>query len=86
MALSVVYVGVDNLLIRGGRDVRRWIALAFGFVHGFGLAIMLGEMDQPNRIGWSLYPFNAGIILGEPGHDMRVRCRLYEIYLKLHLS
>ena len=29
---------------------------------------------------------SSGIILGEPGHDMRVRCRLFEIYLKLHLS
>jgi hypothetical protein len=25
-------------------------------------------------------------VLGEPGHDMRVRCRLYEGYLKQHLS
>ena len=29
---------------------------------------------------------SSGIVLGEPGHDMRVRCRLYEIYLKQHLS
>ena len=29
---------------------------------------------------------SSGIVLGEPGHDMRVRCRLYETYLKLHLS
>lgn len=29
---------------------------------------------------------SSGIVLGEPGHDMRVRCRLYESYLKQHLS
>lgn len=29
---------------------------------------------------------SSGIVLGEPGHDMRVRCRLYEGYLKQHLS
>src|SRR3954464_6569775 len=27
IALSIVYVGLDNLLVRGGRDVRMWIAL-----------------------------------------------------------
>ena len=30
IALSIVYVGADNLLVRGGRDVRAWIALTFG--------------------------------------------------------
>jgi hypothetical protein len=29
---------------------------------------------------------SSGIVIGEPGSDMRVRCRLYEIYLKRHLS
>ena len=29
---------------------------------------------------------SSGIVTGESGHDMRLRCRLYEIYLKLHLS
>jgi serine/threonine protein kinase len=29
---------------------------------------------------------SSGIVLGEPGHDMRIRCRLYESYLKQHLS
>ena len=39
--LSIVYVGADNLMVRGGRDVRAWIALAFGFIHGFGFADVL---------------------------------------------
>ena len=38
IALSIVFIGVDNLIVRGGRDVRGWIAFAFGFVHGFGFA------------------------------------------------
>ncbi|PYY14009.1 MAG: hypothetical protein DMG61_11425 [Acidobacteria bacterium] len=29
---------------------------------------------------------SSGIVSGEPGHDMRIRCRLYETYLKQHLS
>ena len=47
IALSIVYVGVDNLMVRGGRDVRAWIAFAFGFIHGFGFANVLREMDLP---------------------------------------
>ena len=35
IALSIVYVGADNLLVRGGRDMRVWIALVFGLIHGF---------------------------------------------------
>ncbi len=29
---------------------------------------------------------SSGIVAGESGHSMRLRCRLYETYLKLHLS
>lgn len=66
IALSIVYVGADNLLVRGGRDVRAWIALTFGFVHGFGFANVLREMDLPRRaLGWSLFSFNVGVEIGQ---------------------
>jgi hydrogenase/urease accessory protein HupE len=66
IALSIVYVGVDNLLVRKGRDVRPWIALAFGLVHGFGFANVLREMDLPARaLGWSLFSFNIGVEIGQ---------------------
>jgi len=66
IALSIVYVGVDNLMVRGGRDVRAWIALSFGFIHGFGFANVLRDMDLPARaLGWSLFSFNAGVELGQ---------------------
>jgi hydrogenase/urease accessory protein HupE len=66
IALSIVYVGVDNLLIRQGRDVRPWIALAFGLIHGFGFANVLREMDLPPRaLGWSLFSFNVGVEIGQ---------------------
>ena len=66
IALSIVYVGADNLLRRGGRDVRAWIALAFGFIHGFGFAYVLREMDLPVRaLGWSLLSFNIGVEIGQ---------------------
>ncbi len=66
IALSIVYVGADNLLARGGRDVRAWIAFAFGFIHGFGFANVLREMDLPRRaLGWSLFSFNVGVEIGQ---------------------
>jgi len=66
IALSIVYVGADNLLIKDGRDVRAWIAFAFGFIHGFGFANVLREMDLPPRaLGWSLFSFNVGVEIGQ---------------------
>jgi hydrogenase/urease accessory protein HupE len=66
IALSIVYVGADNLLIRDGRDVRAWIALAFGFIHGFGYAVVLRDMDLPRRaLGWSLFSINLGVEAGQ---------------------
>ena len=66
IALSIVYVGADNLLRRGGRDARAWIAFAFGFIHGFGFAFVLREMDLPARaLGWSLFSFNLGVEIGQ---------------------
>jgi hydrogenase/urease accessory protein HupE len=66
IALSIVYVGADNLMVHGGRDVRAWIAFAFGFIHGFGFANVLREMDLPARaLGWSLFSFNVGVEIGQ---------------------
>jgi len=66
IALSIVFVGADNLLKKEGRDVRAWIAFAFGFIHGFGFANVLREMDLPARaLGWSLFSFNVGVEIGQ---------------------
>lgn len=66
IALSIIYVGADNLTVRGGRDVRAWIAFGFGLVHGFGFANVLREMDLPSRaLGWSLFSFNVGVEIGQ---------------------
>ena len=66
IALSVVYVGADNLLMQGGRDMRAWTAFAFGLIHGFGFANVLRDMDLPSRaLGWSLFGFNVGVEIGQ---------------------
>jgi hydrogenase/urease accessory protein HupE len=62
IALSIVYIGADNLMVRGGRDMRVWIAAAFGLIHGFWFANGLREMDLPARaFRWSLASFDIGV-------------------------
>jgi hydrogenase/urease accessory protein HupE len=62
IGLSIVYLGADNLMVRGGRDVRVWIASAFGFMHGFDFAGVLRHMDLSRRaLGWSILSFSVGV-------------------------
>ena len=67
IALSIVYVGADNLLTgTSGRDVRAWVALLFGLIHGFGFASVLRDSGLPNRaLGVSLFSFNLGVEIGQ---------------------
>jgi len=67
IALSIIYVGIDNLMVgKTGRDVRAWIAFFFGFVHGFGFAGVLREFGLPREaLGWSLFSFNFGVEIGQ---------------------
>jgi hypothetical protein len=81
IALSIVFVGADNLLVqrdrnqaRGAqpraaaapRDIRGWIAGVFGLVHGFGFASVLKEFGLPlTALGWSLFSFNVGVEIGQ---------------------
>lgn len=67
IALSVVVVGVDNLLRKPGqRDLRAVFALLFGLIHGFGFAFVLREFGlPPDNLAWSLLAFNVGVELGQ---------------------
>lgn len=65
IALSIAYVGVENLFVRDGN--RRWrVTAAFGLIHGFGFAGALAEIGIP--AGKSLpvlFLFNFGVELGQ---------------------
>lgn len=75
IALSIVVVGVDNLLVRrrtalepqsASFDLRPWLAVAFGLIHGFGFAAVLREVGlPPGALAWSLAAFNVGVELGQ---------------------
>jgi hypothetical protein len=64
VALSIVYAGVDNVLARGGRDMRVWVALVFGAFHGLALASVLDAMDLPSGRGFAIAAFNVGVECG----------------------
>ncbi len=67
IALTIVIVGVDNLLRKPGqRDLRPYFALFFGLIHGFGFAFVLREFGLPTgNLGWSLLAFNLGVEIGQ---------------------
>jgi hypothetical protein len=66
IALSIVFIGADNLVRGDGRDLRGWVALVFGLVHGFGFANVLKQFGLPREaLGWSLFSFNVGVELGQ---------------------
>ena len=67
IALSIIYVGADNLMVRDGKDVRAWIAFGFGFIHGFGFASAVGDKLSSENLPLALATFNLGVELGQLG-------------------
>ncbi len=66
IALSIVYVGVNNLRASSGGEWRILTAGAFGLIHGFGFANALREMQlSRSDLGRSLLSFNLGVEIGQ---------------------
>ncbi|HYB96453.1 MAG TPA: HupE/UreJ family protein [Vicinamibacterales bacterium] len=81
IALTIIVVGVDNLLVLRSRpagarsatavavpetDLRPWLSVGFGLIHGFGFAYVLKEFGLPAAaLGWSLFAFNIGVEAGQ---------------------
>jgi hydrogenase/urease accessory protein HupE len=65
IALSVAYVGFENLVPRAPSG--RWLLVfTFGLVHGLGFASVLREIGLPRRgLVLSLLSFNLGVELGQ---------------------
>src|SRR5688572_23535007 len=86
IALSIVFVGADNLVRGDGRDLRAWVALVFGLVHGFGFANVLREFGLPREaLGWSLFSFNLGVEIGQLGIVLLVASLLEAVRRKSSL-
>jgi hypothetical protein len=65
IALSVAYVGVENLLAKS-HERRARLAFAFGLVHGFGFASALaGVQFRGFELFAALAGFNLGVEIGQ---------------------
>ena len=67
IALSIAYVGVENLFVNDAS--KRWrITFPFGLIHGFGFAGALREIALPRaQLPIALVSFNLGVELGQLG-------------------
>lgn len=66
IALSIAYVGVENLFQRTLSSRRLWLVAACGLLHGLGFAGVLSEISLPAS-QWmpALFGFNVGVELGQ---------------------
>ncbi|MEL7258458.1 MAG: HupE/UreJ family protein [Pseudomonadota bacterium] len=66
IALSIVYVAVENIFARRMTPWRPFVIFGFGLLHGLGFASVLGEFGlEPSRFIASLIAFNIGVEVGQ---------------------
>ena len=73
IALSIVFVGVHSMVMRRRQtgekpppDARLLFAFCFGFIHGFGFANALQELELPRQaLVAALFSFNLGVECGQ---------------------
>jgi hypothetical protein len=66
IALSIVYVAVENLLTPTLKPWRPLVVFAFGLLHGLGFAGILQELGLPrDQYVTALVGFNVGVELGQ---------------------
>lgn len=66
IALSIMYVALENILSPTLKKSRIGIVFLFGLVHGMGFANALGQLGLPqNAYLTSLVMFNVGVELGQ---------------------
>ncbi len=63
IALSIVFIAVENLAVREVRPHRIALVFAFGLLHGLGFAGVLRELG--GDFATALVAFNAGVELGQ---------------------
>lgn len=66
IALSIAYVGIENLLTRSLHSWRIVVVFVFGLLHGMGFAGVLTELGLPqSEFVTALVTFNIGVELGQ---------------------
>ena len=66
IALSIVFVAIENMLLTELKAWRILIVFLFGLIHGMGFASSLNEIGLPaGKFYTSVIAFNAGVELGQ---------------------
>ena len=66
IALSIAYIGFENIYHKQLKSSRLWIIFAFGLLHGMGFASMLADFGMPkDAFATALISFNIGVELGQ---------------------
>ncbi|MCW5552336.1 MAG: HupE/UreJ family protein [Verrucomicrobiae bacterium] len=68
IAVSIAYVGLENIWRRGDPHGRWRLTFAFGLIHGFGFASVLQDMNvaaRPGGVAMPLFAFNLGVEVGQ---------------------
>ena len=66
IALSIAFVALENLVTDQLKWWRTLIVFAFGLIHGFGFAGVLGELGLPSQHFFTaLLTFNLGVEFGQ---------------------
>lgn len=66
IALSILYVAIENLMARQLNRGRLVVIFLFGLIHGLGFASALNEIGLPrNRFFEAIIGFNLGVELGQ---------------------
>lgn len=66
IAASIVWVALENLLLRNAPSQRWLVSFLFGLVHGFGFASAIEPLDLPRgRLALALLGFNLGVEAGQ---------------------
>lgn len=66
IALSIMFVAVENILIAQLKPWRIALVFLFGLIHGMGFASALNEIGLPNgKFFTSILSFNLGVELGQ---------------------
>ena len=66
IALSIAYVGVENILARSLHRSRLFLVFLFGLLHGLGFAGVLSDFGMPSDdFALALISFNVGVEFGQ---------------------
>ena len=66
IALSIAYVGIENMFAHSLHKSRLVLVFLFGLLHGLGFAGVLSEFGMPaNAFATALISFNVGVELGQ---------------------